>query len=207
MQAEAERAKPGGPGGPVTGELHLSFLDHMPLTQSAVAFARRRHGDQKRRADGASVILHLLEVASALERAGYGDAIVAAAVLHDVLENTGAERSELESTFGSSVATLVETVSDDPAIRSLEARKRDTCERVRRAGVEAQVVYAADKVSKTRELRWLVARDPADPEIGVRTGWYRHALEMLEEQIPQSRLVEALRFELEALEELPPEQT
>ncbi|HEX2468148.1 MAG TPA: hypothetical protein VHJ54_08085, partial [Solirubrobacterales bacterium] len=78
-------------------------------------------------------------------------------------------------------------------------------ERVRRVGGEAAVVYAADKVSKVRELRWLMASHPGDSEIEVRLSRYHKSLEMLDEQIPGSRLVALLRFELEALDELPPD--
>ena len=77
---------------------------------------------------------------------------------------------------------------------------------MRRADGEAAVIYAADKVSKVRELRMMMARDPDDPDIEVRLARYRRSLEMLEQQIPGSRLVELLRFELEALEAMPPQR-
>lgn len=190
---------------PSMDERHLSFLAHLPLTRRAVGFADERHGGQQRQGDGAAFVLHLLEVASLLDRSGYPDRIVAAAVLHDVLEDTDADRDELDAHFGKDVGELVSLVSDDPAISDAEAQKDDVRERVRRAGGEAVVVYAADKVSKARELRLLMAADPADPEIQVRLVRYRKSLAMLEERIPGSRLLELLRFELEALEELPPE--
>jgi GTP diphosphokinase / guanosine-3',5'-bis(diphosphate) 3'-diphosphatase len=87
-------------------------------------------------------------VASLLERADYPDHVVAAAVLHDVLEDTDTQPSELESSFGPDVGGLVALVSDDPSIPDEEERKDDVRERVRRAGGYAPIVYAADKVSK-----------------------------------------------------------
>lgn len=186
-------------------ERHLTFLDHLPLARRAVVFAGVHHGAQRRRADGASYVLHLLEVASLLDRSGYPDHVVAAAVLHDVLEDTDAELDDLDEHFGAQVGELVALVSDDPAIEGEEARKDDVRERVRRADGEAAAVYAADKISKVRELRMLTLQDPDDPEIEVRLERYQHSLEMLEQQIPGSRLVELLRFELEALEMMPPQ--
>jgi guanosine-3',5'-bis(diphosphate) 3'-pyrophosphohydrolase len=118
------------------------------MTQAAVGFALQRHKGQHRLADGASFILHPLEVASLLERSHYPDHVVAAAVLHDVLEDTDTQRSELESSFGPEVGGLVALVSDDPSIPDEEHRKDDVRERVRRAGGYAPIVYAADKVSK-----------------------------------------------------------
>jgi (p)ppGpp synthase/HD superfamily hydrolase len=183
----------------------LSFGDHLPVTRNAIEFARERHAGQRRRADEAPFVLHPIEAASILERSGYPDHVVAAAVLHDVLEDTEAERSDLEERFGPEVAELVATVSDDPSITDKEEQKDDVRERVRRAGGYAQAVYAADKISKVREVRIMMARGVTDDSLAVRRRRYLKALEMLEETIPGSRLVELLQFELEALEALPPE--
>jgi hypothetical protein len=77
-------------------------------------------------------------------------------------------------------------------------------ERVRRAGGDALVIYAADKVSKVRELRALIAGDLDPVEAESKRRHYTKCLAMLEEA-QDDRLVELLRFELEALEALPPE--
>jgi len=183
----------------------LSFARRLPLTQAAVDFARERHGGQRRQADGASFLVHPLEVASLLERSHYPDYVVAAAVLHDVLEDTDAQPAELESRFGSGVAELVAMVSDDPAIEDEEEQKDEIRERVRNAGGYAAVVYGADKVSKVRELRMLIATGLDGRSATIKLERYRKSLEMLEQTIPGSRVVELLRFELEALENLPPQ--
>jgi (p)ppGpp synthase/HD superfamily hydrolase len=183
----------------------LSFDDDLPLTQAAIEFAGERHAGQRRRADEAPFVLHPIEAGAILERAGYPDHVIAAAVLHDVLEDTESERSELEERFGPDVAELVATVSDDPAISDAEAQKDDVRERVRRAGGYAQAVYTADKISKVRELRLMMARGIGADAVAVKEKRYRKALAMLEQEIPGSQLVEALRFELETLETLPPE--
>jgi (p)ppGpp synthase/HD superfamily hydrolase len=183
----------------------LSFVRDLPLTQQAIAFARERHGEQRRDADGAPFLVHPLEVASLLERSGYPDHVVAAAVLHDVLENTDVEPGELKERFGPEVCHLVDTVSDDRSIEDEDDRKADVRERVRAEDGDAAAVFAADKVSKARELRMLIGNgriDPAEAETKLRR--YRQGLEMLEDVIPGSRLVEILRFELESLQSLPP---
>jgi (p)ppGpp synthase/HD superfamily hydrolase len=182
----------------------LSFVDRLPLTRVAVEYARERHSGQLRRADRAAFVVHPLEVASLLERSHYPDHVVAAAVLHDVLEDTDAERGDLERRFGPEVAELVAILSDDPSIPGEEARKDEVRERVRRAGGYASAIYAADKVSKVRELRTMLVVGISEEEVELRLKRYRRALGMLEETIPGSRLVELLRFELEALERLPP---
>jgi (p)ppGpp synthase/HD superfamily hydrolase len=186
-------------------ESSLSFVDRLPLTQAAIEFASERHAGQRRPADEAPFVLHPIEVASILERSHYPDHVVAAAVLHDVLEDTDAQRSELEEQFGPDVANLVAIVSDDPTIADVEEQKDEVRERVRRAGGYAPAVYAADKVSKVRELRTMLARGVAHEEVAGRRERYAKSLAMLEDVIPRSRLVELLRFELEALDKLPPE--
>jgi (p)ppGpp synthase/HD superfamily hydrolase len=182
-----------------------SFIDHLPLTTVAVHFAERRHAGQRRASDSAPFMLHPLEVASMLDRSGYPDHVVAAAVLHDVLEDTDSERSELEALFGTEVSDLVAAVSDDPRIADHRERKDEVRERVRRTGGYALPVFAADKISKVRELRVLLARGLPEEEAALRLDLYANALEMLEQESPGSRLTELLRFELETIERLPPE--
>lgn len=92
----------------------------------------------------------------------------------------------------------------DPSVSDEDERRDDVRERVRRAGGYAPAVYAADKVSKVRELRALIASGLDADEAESKRRHYAKCLEMLEEVIPASRLVELLRFELEALKELPP---
>lgn len=185
----------------------LSFVEDLPLTRAAIDYAQARHGEQRRDADGAPFLVHLLAVASLLVRSGYPDHVCAAAVLHDVLEDTDTRPSELRSRFGSEVCELVALVSDDPAIDGEEQRKDEVRARVREAGGFAPAVYAADKVSKVRELRIHIARGMDREESEIRLRRYRKSLVMLDEVLPESRLVEILRFELEALETLPPEPT
>jgi (p)ppGpp synthase/HD superfamily hydrolase len=115
-----------------TSEPGLSFARDLPLTSAAIAFATDRHQSQRRDGDGAQFIAHPVEVAALLRRSGYPDTVVAAAVLHDVLEDTDAHDTELESRFGPEVARLVRLVSEDPAIEDEEAQKDEVRERVQR---------------------------------------------------------------------------
>jgi (p)ppGpp synthase/HD superfamily hydrolase len=185
-------------------EHQLSFTRDLPLSQGAAAFARERHAGQTRAADQAAFVIHPIEAASMLERAGYPDHVVAAAVLHDVLEDTETDGPELFERFGPEVADLVAVVSDDPAIADPDERRDDVRERVRSGAGYAPVIYAADKVSKVRELRTMIAGGLSTDDADNRRQHYTRCLAMLEETIPGSPIVEALRFELEALEELPP---
>jgi (p)ppGpp synthase/HD superfamily hydrolase len=184
----------------------LTFLRHLPLATQAVELAVELHAGQRRDADGASFVMHPMEVASLLDRSHYPDHVVAAAVLHDVLEHTEEHVEDLEARFGSEVAELVAAVTDDPSIPDEDARKAELRDRVHRTGGYAAAVYAADKISKVREIRTSLAAGVPRAELATKLQRHRDSLTMLDETIPGSRLVELLRFEIEALTEIPPDE-
>ncbi|MGH2714127.1 MAG: HD domain-containing protein [Thermoleophilaceae bacterium] len=131
----------------------IDFVERSPLTREALRFANERHAGQTRELDDLPFVTHPVEVACLLHEAGYSDEVVAAGVLHDVLEDTDAEHGELEARFGRRVADLVDAVSDDPSIEDRAERKAALRLQVARAGECAAALFAADKVSKARELR------------------------------------------------------
>ena len=180
------------------------FVERSPLTREALSFADERHAGQTREIDGdIPFVTHPIEVASLLHKAGYADEVVAAGVLHDVLEDTDAEPGDLEERFGPEVAQLVTAVSDDPSINDDTRRKAALRQQVSEAGERAAVIFAADKVSKARELRIRVARGGRFQ----RADWgkiehYEASLEMLRRQLPGHPLVGRLATQLEALHAL-----
>jgi (p)ppGpp synthase/HD superfamily hydrolase len=179
------------------------FGERSPLTRDALAFADQRHAGQLRDLDDLPFVTHPVEVACLLHEAGYSDEVVAAGVLHDVLEDTDAERSELETRFGPDVAELVAAVSDDPTIEDHAERKAALRRQVAQAGECAAAVFAADKVSKARELRVRVSRGRFERKDDAKIAHYEASLEMLSDLIPDHQLVDQLRMELETLHALP----
>ena len=139
-------------------------------------------------------------VRALIRNPAHEDEVVAAGVLHDVIEDTDAEPGELEEHFGPEVARLVAAVSDDPSIEGDARRKAALRQQVADADDQAAAIFAADKVSKARELRMRLAR-------GVRfqradRGKIEHydaSLEMLRRQIPGHPLVDRLATERDAL--------
>ena len=179
------------------------FVARSPLTRDALAFAEGRHSGQKRDVDDLPFVTHPMEVACLLHEAGYSDEVVAAGVLHDVLEDTDAERTELEERFGPDVAELVAAVTDDPGIEDPVERKAALRSQVAEAGECAAAIFAADKVSKARELRVRASRDPLRDGDRNKVEHYDHSLGMLAELIPGHALVDQLRQELQAVHALP----
>jgi (p)ppGpp synthase/HD superfamily hydrolase len=174
-------------------------FDRLPLTRAALEFADERHAGQRREADGAPFVIHPLEVAGLLDEAGCPDHVVAAGVLHDVLEDTDAERDELERRFGPEVAALVVAVTDDPSIEDRAERKAALRGQVARSGPDVALIFAADKVSKARELRLSASRGRLDESAYARIEHYEQSLTMLAQLIPGHGLVGRLRTELESL--------
>jgi (p)ppGpp synthase/HD superfamily hydrolase len=175
------------------------FVEGSPLTRDALAFAADRHAGQTRDERGEPFVTHPVEVACLLHEAGFSDEVIAAGVLHEVLEDTDVEQEELASRFGERVAGLVAAVSDDPSIEDGAERKAALRRQVAASGTEAGVIFAADKVSKARELRQRISRGEAGEADRQKLDHYRASLEMLDGLVPGLGLVDRLRAELDGL--------
>src|ERR1700680_2447266 len=95
------------------------------LISRAWHFAAQRHSTQKRKGEAQEpYINHLAEVAELVATATEGrDAnLVAAAVLHDTIEDTATLRGELASIFNADVAELVSEVTDDKTLDKAERK-------------------------------------------------------------------------------------
>jgi (p)ppGpp synthase/HD superfamily hydrolase len=181
-------------------EVNPSFTQGLPMTRAALEFALERHAGQLRGDHYAPFVQHPLEVASLLSLAGYDDAVVASGVLHDVLENTYTDVGELEDRFGETVAALVQAVSEDVSITHDQARKSALRAQVARSSAQAAAIFAADKVSKVRELRARLSYGLSPEAADHKVDHYQASLAMLEQRLGErNALVRQLRFELEML--------
>jgi (p)ppGpp synthase/HD superfamily hydrolase len=184
----------------VTGGRNLVDLAaELPRTTAAIAYARMEHAGQIRAADGAPFVEHPLEVGELLRCAGAADDVIAAGVLHDTLERTDATEDELRVRFGDRVAGLVSAVTEESGIRGYARRKAALREQVANAGHDALLVFAADKLSKVRELRL----GNAGPPRARRLKHYRQSLSLLEQRLADSPLVRELRTALDSLPQAP----
>jgi (p)ppGpp synthase/HD superfamily hydrolase len=171
----------------------------LPLAQAALRFASARHADQHREIDGAPFITHPIEVASLLRRDGQPDEIIAAGLLHDVLEKSATTNSELDRRFGARIARFVASVSDDPSLGDYKARKRELRGRVAQADPGTCAVFAADKIAKVRELALLSAWQLDARANRAKLAHYRASLDMLRRVEGDSPLVDRLGAELDHL--------
>lgn len=184
-----------------------SFLDGRPLTRTAFGLAGKAHAAQRRETDEVPYVIHPLEVAALLHSFGLDDHVTAAALLHDTLEDTDLTVEQITDRVDGEVIRLVRALTDDDWIDDERERKAALREQVAAAGPEAAFVFAADNLSKVRELRARLSRDPdaaEAPDSAVKLEHSRASVAMLEDVLDGHPIVEQVAFELEALESLPP---
>ncbi|MFG1343587.1 HD domain-containing protein [Xanthobacter autotrophicus DSM 431] len=148
---------PAGPGTLLPADAEGPAL---MLVVRALAFATLRHTDQRRKGKRAQpYVNHLVEVALLVSEATQGrDApLVAAALLHDVVEDQSVTAAEIEATFGADIAALVMEVTDDKALDKAE-RKRVQVAHAPHLTPRAKVLKLADKTANLRSL----AEDPPE---------------------------------------------
>ena len=124
------------------------------LVLDAAAFAAQRHSTQRRKDAAASpYINHPLAVAQLIANVAQIDdpEILAAALLHDTLEDTDISAEELAERFGTKVAAFVQEVSDDKSL-SKDERKRLQVVNASHHSREAQVIKIADKICNLTDI-------------------------------------------------------
>ncbi|HTX36628.1 MAG TPA: HD domain-containing protein [Bryobacteraceae bacterium] len=129
-------------------------LNSLQAVLRAASFAAEKHASQRRKGAAAEpYVNHLLEVAYLVSTAlTEPDAnLISAALLHDVIEDTGVTKAELIERFGADVADLVAEVTDDKSLPKAE-RKRLQIVNAPHKSVRAQVIKLADKISNLRAI-------------------------------------------------------
>ncbi len=137
----------------------LLFARIVRIEDRASAFASYRHAlvGQRRKYTGEPYIVHPAAVAHRVRAYG-SESLTAAAWLHDLLEDTPTEKSEISMLFGPEVAELVLAVTDvsQPSDGSRAARKKKDREHLAKAGPLAQTLKLADLLDNTESI---LARD------------------------------------------------
>ncbi len=117
------------------------------LVIQAAHFAADKHRDQRRKGvRNTPYINHPLEVAEGLVRIGGVDdpAVLAAAILHDTIEDTQTTRAELVGVFGNDIAALVAELTDKPGL-TWQERKRLEIDHAPHLSDRAKMIKIVDK--------------------------------------------------------------
>lgn len=162
------------------------------LVRDAASFAAEAHGEQQR--DGGEPYAnHPFNVARILVDRGVVDAgLIAAAYLHDTVEDTPVTRDALRQRFGSRVADLVSQMTLSPEEqKDFETKKRALLEHARKMTSDAKLIKLADRLDNMRDLH----RRPPEKQ-----GRYAEAtIELLDALHPWPKTGDAIASEIRTL--------
>jgi (p)ppGpp synthase/HD superfamily hydrolase len=171
--------------------------------RAALEKARSDHAGQVRNGSGGMPYAeHPVAVASLLDEHGYGEEVLAAALLHDVVEDSGTTLDELGELFGGEVAGMVGALTDDESIEPYRERKAEHRERVAAAPPGAHAIYGADKLINVRTLRAAyedegdAVREEFKVPIELKTEIWEADRDLLREKAPELPFLDELDAEL-----------
>lgn len=129
----------------------------MNLIEKAITFATEKHSGQFRKQTTIPYILHCLEagtIATSLTSKDnkVNEELVAAAILHDTVEDADVTLKEIKKEFGDKVAYLVDVQSEDKS-KTWQERKDHTIDFLKKnEDVEVEIAIISDKLSNVRSL-------------------------------------------------------
>ena len=151
----------------------------LALLFRALAFAAHKHRDQRRKdAEASPYINHPIALAEVLAgEGGIADAgVLAAALLHDTIEDTATTLAELRAQFGERIAAMVEEVTDDQDLPKAD-RKRLQIEHAAGISPGAKLVKLADKICNLRDV---AGHPPAKWDLGRRREYFEWARQVID---------------------------
>ena len=151
----------------------------LALLFRALAFAAHKHRDQRRKdAEASPYINHPIALAEVLAgEGGVADVdVLAAALLHDTIEDTATTAQELRAEFGVRIAAMVEEVTDDQGLPKAD-RKRLQIEHAAALSPGAKLVKLADKICNLRDV---ADRPPAKWDLQRRQEYFEWAKRVID---------------------------
>ena len=127
----------------------------MSLILAAARFAKEAHGGQSRKFNGLPYITHPARVAGRVAIHDIAsEETVAAAFLHDVMEDCGTQRTTLEDLFGDEIAKLVSELTNPSKGSPLPRGKRKKIDRdhLRTVSREAKIIKLIDRIDNLQEM-------------------------------------------------------
>ncbi|MEY3496507.1 MAG: hypothetical protein RJA80_730, partial [Actinomycetota bacterium] len=131
--------------------------DNFDLVNKAYEVSKKQHEGQKRRS-GEEYITHPIAVAQILADLGLSSETLAAALLHDTVEDTGYSIEKLEEDFGAEVARLVDGVTKLDKVKYGESSAAETVRKMVVAmarDIRVLLVKLADRLHNMRTLKYL----------------------------------------------------
>lgn len=123
----------------------------MTIVEKAMRLAVRAHEGQHRKESDLPYISHPFMVALILAQHNFSDTVLAAALVHDTVEDTSVSMDDVRSELGEEVAALVEPVTHDDTL-SWEEKKEKYIETVKDSSVEVKAISVADKIHNAQSF-------------------------------------------------------
>ena len=130
----------------------------MELVSEAIAFAAKAHDGMRRKKSSAPYILHPMEAAVIVGTMTDDQNLIAAAALHDVVEDAGITIEEIEKRFGSRVRELVQSETEDkradrPPAETWRIRKEESLAVLKNTDdIAVLMVWLGDKLANMRSI-------------------------------------------------------
>ena len=132
----------------------------MELVSEAIVFAAKAHDGMRRKKSEVPYLLHPMEAAVIVGTMTDDQSVIAAAILHDVVEDAGIAPEEIEEVFGQRVRELVASETEDkrgdlPAESTWRVRKEESLAVLRDADdIGVLMVWLGDKLANMRSIHW-----------------------------------------------------
>lgn len=130
----------------------------MDLVTDAIIFASTVHDGMTRKTSNVPYIMHPLEASVIVAEITSSQEVIAAAVLHDVIEDAGVSAEEIEKQFGSRVKSLVMAETENKrreqnASVTWKIRKEEAIQELKETqDIEVKILYLGDKLSNLRSI-------------------------------------------------------
>ena len=131
------------------------------LIEKAALIAFVAHAGQVRKDGGSPYVIHPYMATLTLAAYGFSEQVQAAALVHDVLEDTPVTAEQLEELLGAEIVRIVRVLSEDKDL-PWETRKERYIEAIRGASPEVKAVSIADKIHNLESLLAAYAIQGAD---------------------------------------------
>ena len=141
-------------------------MKNTPLINKAKMLAGKAHEGQFRKYSGMPYIVHPIEVATIVQTVNHTDEMVAAALLHDVVEDTDYSFEDIAKEVSPEVSKMVEGLTDvsKPEDGNRKTRKAMDKDHLAKQSAEVQTVKLADIISNSQDIK---ANDPKFAEVYI----------------------------------------
>ena len=163
------------------------------IVSEAIVFSTRAHDGMRRRRSDAPYVLHPMEVGAIVGTMTDNQEVIAAGVLHDVVEDAGIPIEEVEERFGARVKELVASETENkredlPPEETWRVRKEESIEVLKNTNdIDVLILWMGDKLSNIRAIyqSWKAEGDSVwqkfhEPDINRQAWYYRSIMKYTE---------------------------